>query len=89
MNTKLHEAIAEVCEKFVPDFLHDDNFTVCLIWDDGRIVSHGFAKCNPRYDECDDVLGESIALARATKRLLAAKGGKLVPVKKTRRATKK
>lgn len=41
---------------------------VQLIGKYGKIVSVGFAKCNP-YDEWNDAMGISIALGRAVKKL--------------------
>jgi len=85
MNKKLVDAIfADAHDK---QFLHDGNFTICLLSDDdGKIVSFGVAKRNPNCDEYSFLLGKDISLSRAVKKLL--KFAKK-PIKKTLRPKQK
>lgn len=72
MNIKLHKRMEEC--PYTPHYHIEGNFTVCVLFSRHNIISVGFAKCNPNYDEFDEKRGREIALARAVKKLGANNG---------------
>ena len=74
MNNRLQKAIAKIEEKYIPAYLHDGDFTVCLLWaEKAKLASFGVTKRNPSADEYNEEFGNSIALARAVKKTMKPK----------------
>ena len=75
MNKRLQKAIEKAPDKYGIEYLHDEDFTICILWEGAmhNIEYFGITKRNPAMDEHDVEFAHSVALARAVKKTLRPK----------------
>lgn len=70
MNAQLHAQMQKATDKYIPQYLCEGNYCVCLLLTPRKqIASFGIAKRNPNYDKFNAERGREIALARAVKKM--------------------